>query len=84
VAHVYPELVRKFDNLHPVEQPPVPDNENYYRKADYSGEATKKMYSNLEDGMVREYLEEKEERVTEVPIVKHPEIEDSELIPSIN
>ncbi len=82
VANVYPELARQFDELHSVEQPPEPDNEHYYRKADYSDEATRKMYENFEEGMVETYLEEQEERVEQVPIVKHPVIDEAELIPS--
>jgi folate-dependent phosphoribosylglycinamide formyltransferase PurN len=80
VGQVYPELVRSFEDLHSVEQPPEPDEEQYYRSDDYNPKATKQLYDNFENGMIEEYLDEQEERVSEVPIVKHPVIDEGKLL----
>lgn len=80
VAMIYPELARNFDDLYSVDPPPEPEAENYFRKADYSDEATRKMYKNFEEGMIRTYLEQQEERIQNVPIVKHPIIDEEQLL----
>lgn len=80
VGQVYPELVRSFEDLHSVEQPPDPDEEQYYRSADYNPDATKKLYENFDDRMIEMYLEEQENRISDVPIVKHPMINEEGLL----
>lgn len=80
VGQVYPELVRSFEDLHSVDQPPEPDDERYYRSADYNPEATKQLYENFSEAMIEEYLRNKSKRIEEVPIVKHPVIDDEELL----
>lgn len=80
VGQVYPELVRSFEDLHSVEQPPDPDEEQYYRSADYNSDATKQLYENFEDRMIERYLEEQENRISDVPIVKHPVIDEDGLL----
>jgi len=80
VGQVYPELVRSFEDLTSVEQPPEPDEEHYYRSDDYNPEATKQLYDNFENGMIGEYLDEQEARISKVPIVKHPAIDEGNLL----
>lgn len=80
VGRLYPELVRRFDELHSVEQPPEPDEEHYYRSADYNPDATAQLYENFESGLIEEYLQDRDERVAEVPIVKHPVINEETLL----
>jgi methionyl-tRNA formyltransferase len=80
VGRLYPELVRRFDELHPVEQPPEPDEEHYYRSADYSPAATAQLYENFENGLVEEYRQHRDERVADVPIVKHPVLDEETLL----
>ncbi len=79
-GQVYPGLVRNFDNLHSIEQPPEPDTERLYRSDDYNPDATEQLYDNFESGMVDEYLNEYEKRTNEVPIIKHPVINEDELM----
>jgi folate-dependent phosphoribosylglycinamide formyltransferase PurN len=80
VGQVYPELVRSFDDLHSVEQPSEPEEEHYYRSDDYNPEATAQLYDNFEDGMIEEYLNEEDNRTSDAPIVKHPVINEDELL----
>lgn len=80
VGQVYPELVRSFDDLHSVEQPPEPEEDHYYRSNDYNPEATVRLYENFENNMVEEYLDEQDKRISDVPIVKHPVIDENELL----
>ncbi|WP_336001794.1 formyltransferase family protein [Halorientalis halophila] len=72
VATVYPEVIRKFDELEPVENVPEPDEAKYYEKSDYSTEATRKLYENFDSGLIPEYLAEREERIEAAPIVENP------------
>ncbi|MFC7057741.1 formyl transferase [Halovenus salina] len=76
VGQVYPEIVRRFDDLHHVSQIDEPNNDHYYKSSDYNPDATAQLYENFADGMVEEYLQSEEERVAEVPIVKHPVIDE--------
>lgn len=80
VGRLYPELVWRFDDLHSVEQPPEPDEEHYYRSSDYNPDATAQLYENFENGLVEEYLHHRDERVAEVPIVKHPVLDEERLL----
>lgn len=80
VGQVYPELICSFDNLNAVEQLPEPDNGHYYISDDYTPEATKRLYNNFNNRMVEEYLNNQKDRVSKVPIVKHPAIDEEELL----
>jgi len=80
VGQIYPQIVQRFDDLHHVSQIDEPDNEHYYTSSDYNPDATALLYENFADGMVEEYLENEEERVAEVPIVKHPVIDEETLL----
>lgn len=80
IGRLYPELVRCFSDLHPVKQPPDPDKEHYYRSADYNPDATAQLYENFENGLIEEYRQHRDERIAEVPIVKHPEIDEETLL----
>lgn len=80
VGRVYPEIVRRFDDLHPISQPDEPDNDHYYTSSDYNPDATAQLYENFADGMIKEYLENEEDRVAKVPIVKHPVIDEEHLV----
>jgi folate-dependent phosphoribosylglycinamide formyltransferase PurN len=80
VGQLYPEIVRRFDDLHHMSQIDEPDNNHYYKSSDYSQDATVQLYENFTNGMVKDYLENKEERVAEVPIVKHPAIDEKNLL----
>lgn len=80
VGSIYPEIVRRFDDVHPVEQPPEPSNDHYYESDDYNPDATATLYENFRDDMITSYLDEHELRVAEVPIIKHPVIEEDKLL----
>lgn len=79
-CRLYPEIVRQFDSLHSVEQPSEPDESHYYRSSDYNSAATQQLYDNFADGMIDEYLENYDERVAAVPIVKHSSLDEDDLV----
>ncbi|MFB6356059.1 MAG: formyl transferase [bacterium] len=79
-GRVYPELARQFDELHHVEQLSTPDNENYYRSSDYNPEATRELYENFEQDMIDDYVQERASRTSDVPIIKHPIVNEDELL----
>jgi len=70
----YREIITKFDDLENMEQPETPDNEHYYTTSDYSTEATQQLYENFDNGLVDNYLEKKDERTADVPLVKNPAV----------
>jgi hypothetical protein len=41
-----------------------------YRRKDFTAEAVKKMWHNFEKGMMEEYLNSREEKIKEKPIVE--------------
>jgi folate-dependent phosphoribosylglycinamide formyltransferase PurN len=79
-GQLYPEIVRRFDDLHTVTQLPEPDKERYYRSADYNPDATRQLYENFADGMIAEYLDNQTKRIDAVPIVKNPAIEEDKVL----
>jgi hypothetical protein len=81
---VYPEIVRRFDDLNHVSQIDEPDNSHYYKSSDYNPDATAQLYENFSDGMIERYLEDEQERVAEVPIVTHPVIDEAKLLTEPN
>lgn len=72
IPSTYREIIRKFESLPSSPKPPEPDQARYYEKDDYSEEATRRLYEQFEDGLIEEYLEEQEDRIAAVPIVKNP------------
>lgn len=80
VGQIYPELIRRFEAIEATDQPPEPQEEKYYTSDDYSVEATEQLYTNFEEGLVQEYLDQKDERVKEAPIVKNSAIDEDLLL----
>lgn len=74
-GQLYPEVIRKFGSYESTE-PLEADNERYYTSADYSTEATEKLYENFEKGLVETYLTERENRIRNADIVKNPSIDE--------
>ena len=74
MAGVYAAIVRRFDELPRMPQPPAPQRPRYYRKKDFSEESVRRLYANFCHGMIERYLAEKEERDSRVPLVKNPVI----------
>jgi len=75
MTQVYIELVRQFDSLDPQSEPEEPADAKYYKRADYSTEATEQLYENFEDGMIETYLENRTERNAAVPIVTNERLD---------
>jgi folate-dependent phosphoribosylglycinamide formyltransferase PurN len=74
VAETYAEIIRRFDDLEDVDHPAEVDEEDtrYYTSDDYSEDATRRLYENFDEGLIDEYLEERDERVAAVPILWNP------------
>lgn len=72
-ARAYASIIRRFDQLESVEHPTPSDRvERYYRSADFSDDATRKLYQNFEEGMIEKYLSESSSLTSAVPILKNP------------
>jgi folate-dependent phosphoribosylglycinamide formyltransferase PurN len=78
VAETYAEILRRFDDLRDVDHPAEVDDEDtrYYTSDDYSEDATRRLYENFDEGLVETYLEERDNRVAAVPILRNPALSD--------
>lgn len=74
VALVYADVIRKFDRLAPMPQPPIPDQVLVYRKKDFTIESTHALYASFGAGMIDRYLAEQATREAAVPLVAHPDV----------
>ncbi|HFB98772.1 MAG TPA: hypothetical protein ENJ62_06500, partial [Bryobacterales bacterium] len=72
MAVVCAELVRRFDRLERMPQPPEPETVRYYRKKDFSEESVRRLHENLCRGMVEDYLAHRRQREARVPLVSNP------------
>ena len=52
-----------------MKQPEIPANERYYKKKDFTEESIVTAYENLTNGMIDEYLNVKDKKCMENPIV---------------
>jgi hypothetical protein len=71
---VYRDVVGKYGELVPMAQPPVPQNERYYRTKDFSPESVEQLYANFRSGLVEAFLRERDERLHHSPLVEQPAI----------
>jgi hypothetical protein len=74
MAEVCAAIVRVFDRLTDMPQPPMPADERVYRKKDFSEEATRTLYRNFSSGMIATYLAEQGQRRAMVPILENPAV----------
>ena len=65
-------LVRNFDRLVRMPQPPEPEVVRYYRKKDFTEESVKRLRENLCNGMIERYLAQREQRDARYPLVRNP------------
>lgn len=65
-------IITRFEKLKEVQQPEAPETKKYYTSSDYSSEATKKLYHKFDEGLIEDYIANKEDRIADVPIVKNP------------
>jgi phosphoribosylglycinamide formyltransferase-1 len=72
MVRVYAAVIRNFDRLVRLAQPPVPADERVYRSRDLTEAATRKLYDNFATGLVARYLAEREARAKAAPIVENP------------
>ena len=68
-------LVRNFDRLERMPQPPEPEVVRYYRKKDFIEESVKLLRENLCNGMIERYLARREQRDARFPLVRNPALE---------
>jgi len=69
---VYSEIILGFDRLQPMPQPPLPAQVHLCRRKDFDDSAVRKLYANLESGLIKRYLQEREARCSAVPIITNP------------
>jgi methionyl-tRNA formyltransferase len=72
MASVYARVIVNFDRLERMPQLPVPEDERYYRKKDYTAESVKTLYRNFESGLIERYLSEEAELCAAVPVIENP------------
>lgn len=74
-AETYIEIIRNFDDLANLDHPsPEDHDEHYYTSNDFSDDATERLYDNFDDGLVKRYLNDRDERVDAVPILENPAV----------
>lgn len=76
VAVVYAELISRFDALEPMPQPASPETARLCKRDDFTESATNRLYQEFSGGLVDRYLNERETRISAVPIVEHPRLAD--------
>ena len=75
VAVVYAHLLERFDDLAAMHQPSTPEDARLCKRADFTEDATSRLYAQFDDGLVQRYLGEAHERRAAVPIVSNPSLE---------
>ena len=72
MAREYLKIIINFNSLPTVS--PLDSSGDYklYRTKDYSEDSAKILYENFENGLIKKYLEEEEERCAKVPIINNP------------
>ncbi|MBI2824153.1 MAG: hypothetical protein HYX69_05655 [Planctomycetia bacterium] len=71
-AAAYRLLIERFDEL--ADMPPLaqPPKARYYRRRDFTPDATRQLYDNFAAGLVDRYLVEHDARVARAPIIDNP------------
>lgn len=75
MAHNFKRLIINFDDIERMQQPETPKGEKVYRNKDYSEESVRKLYQNFSDGMIPNYLREKNLRCDNAPLLVNPALE---------
>ncbi len=74
VAAIYPELIRRFDQLGHMPQPQATASSKFYRRKDADQFATQRLYHNFSAGLVDQYLQSQQQRCKAIPLVENPAI----------
>jgi folate-dependent phosphoribosylglycinamide formyltransferase PurN len=72
------EIIRRFDDLGPVEGVPPPAEPRFCRQADFDAEAVRALHARFAEGLVSRYLSDREARIATRPIVAHPSLGSAE------
>ncbi len=78
-GRAYRALIENFDHVVDLAPIPKPAGSRYYRRRDFTPEATQKLYEVFADGLVDRYLTEYAERVARVPILENPALAEARL-----
>ena len=76
VAVVYAALIERFDGLEAVDQPARPPTARLCKRADFTEDATARLYEQFKNGVVERYLADDAARCAKVPLVSHPKLAD--------
>ena len=72
-VQLLPRIIEHFDQLEEAPQITIPkDEEKYYRNRDFTEASLKQAYANASNGMIADYLENRENRTRKVKIVTNP------------
>lgn len=72
IPAVYRKIIFGHETIKQQAQMPLIGEGRYYRRKDFSEEATRILYENFKDGMIERYLNEKTDRHQKAPIVINP------------
>ena len=75
---MYRNVIKRFDNLVPMKPLPIPESEKVYLRKEFSPDSVCRLYANFKNGMIRTFLDEKEERIRQVQIIQHPALRGGE------
>ena len=68
----YLKIIINFNSLPTVSQLDSSGDCKLYKMKDYSEDSVRVLYENFENGLIKNYLEEEEERCAKVPIINNP------------
>jgi phosphoribosylglycinamide formyltransferase 1 len=69
---VYGEIARRFAELAAMPPLPAPASPRFYRKKDFTEDATRALYARFASGLVDRYLADRERRCAAAPILENP------------
>ena len=72
MAREYLKIIINYNSLPTMPSLKSKAKDKLYKMKDYSEESVKILYENFNNGLIKKYLEEKEERCSKVPIITNP------------
>jgi phosphoribosylglycinamide formyltransferase 1 len=75
MSKVYKDIINNFDSLKKMPQLPVPLNERFYKRRDYTEDSVLILYKNFYKNLIGKYLIERNDRCKKVPIIKNNTLE---------
>ena len=78
MTEVMERIIVRFEALKPLAQPSVPSESRYYTSKDFTEESVVALYKNFQDGLIDRYLEEKQTRWSQLPLIRNQGLQGEE------